>query len=192
MTKHAWPIHLVSSQLSKTKTKHLFSVQNYDISLSLYSNDTKSCRFDNSGEIIHASILTSLGVECHISNTLLALFGQRTITHTGSFIYCFNIGWLLFFSFPYTFTFSCLYLSVGCPSVCLSVCLYINLCVCLSMCVCVCLCVCLSVCLMYYVYKIMYVVFIVINVCKLLYVSRPASSPRAVWNPCKINKALNK
>ena len=48
-----------------------------------------------------------------------------------------------------------------------------------------------SVCLyviMYYVY--MYVVFIVINVCKLLHVKRPTSSPRAVWNPCKINKAL--
>ena len=48
-----------------------------------------------------------------------------------------------------------------------------------------------SVCLyviMYYVY--MYVVFIVINVCKLLHVKRPTSSPRAVWNPCKIHKAL--
>ena len=43
--------------------------------------------------------------------------------------------------------------------------------------------------IMYYVY--MYVVFIVINVCKLLHVKRPTSSPRAVWNPCKINKALN-
>ena len=41
---------------------------------------------------------------------------------------------------------------------------------------------------MYYVY--MYIVFIVINVCKLLHVRRPTSSPRAVWNPCKINKAL--
>ena len=52
---------------------------------------------------------------------------------------------------------------------------------------------CASVCLyvfMYYVY--MYVVFIVINVCKLLHVRRPTSSPRAVWNPCKINKALKK
>ena len=37
----------------------------------------------------------------------------------------------------------------------------------------------------------MYVVFIVINVSKLLYVMRPTSSPRAVWNPCKIIKALN-
>ena len=36
----------------------------------------------------------------------------------------------------------------------------------------------------------MYVVFIVINVCKLLHVRRPTSSPRAVWNPCKINIAL--
>ena len=64
MTKQAWPIHLVSSQLLKTKTKHVFSVQNYAFSLSLHSNDTG--RFDNSGEIIHASILTSLGVEYYI------------------------------------------------------------------------------------------------------------------------------
>ena len=42
---------------------------------------------------------------------------------------------------------------------------------------------------MSYVYK--YVVLIVINVCKLLHVKRPTSSPMAVWNPCKINKALN-
>ena len=113
------------------------------------------------------------------------------------------------FSFPYTFTFSCLYLSVClsiclslcvCLCVCLSVCLFlclsvcrsVYLCVCLSMCPCVCMSVCASVCLyvsMYYVY--MYIVFIVINVCKLFHVRRPTSSPRAVWNPCKINKALN-
>ena len=77
-------------------------------------------------------------------------------------------------------------------SVCLSACLSVYLCVCLSMCICVCISVCASVCLyviMYYVY--MNVVFIVINVCKLLHVRRPTSSPRAVWNPCKINKALN-
>ena len=79
-----------------------------------------------------------------------------------------------------------------CLSVSLPVCRSVYLCVCLSMCLCVCMSVCASVCLyviMYYVY--MYVVFIVINVCKLLYVRRPTSSPRAVWNPCKINKALN-
>ena len=111
------------------------------------------------------------------------------------------------FSFPYTFTFSCLYLSVClsiclslCVCVCLCVCLFlclsvcrsVYLCVCLSMCLCVCMSVCASACLyviMYYVY--MHVVFIVINVCKLLHVRRPTSSPRAVWNPCKINKALN-
>ena len=87
-----------------------------------------------------------------------------------------------------------------CMSVCLSVCLSVSLpvcrsvypCVCLSMCLCVCMSVRASVCLyviMYYIY--MHVVFIVINVCKLLLVRRPTSSPRAVWNPCKINKALN-
>ena len=87
-----------------------------------------------------------------------------------------------------------------CVCVCLSVCLSVSLpvsrsvylCVSLSMCLCDCMSVCASVCLyviMYYVY--MYVVFIVINVCKLLHVRRPTSSPRAVWNPCKINKALN-
>ena len=108
-----------------------------------------------------------------------------------------------FFSFPYTFTFSCLYLSV-CLSICLSVCV----CVCASVCLSACLSVCLSMCLSVYVslclyvclceclsichYVLcMYVVFIVINVCKLLHVRRPTSSPRAVWNPCKINKALN-
>ena len=106
---------------------------------------------------------------------------------------------------PTLFTFSCLYLSVClsiclsvcvrlsvCLSACLSVCVYVYLCVCLSMCLCDCMSVCVSVCLyviMYYVY--MYVVFIVINVCKLLHVRRPHSSLRAVWNPCKINKALN-
>ena len=87
-----------------------------------------------------------------------------------------------------------------CVCVCLSVCLSVSLpvsrsvylCVSLSMCLCDCMSVCASVCLyviMYYVY--MYVDFIVINVCKLLHVRRPTSSPRAVWNPCKINKALN-
>ena len=69
--------------------------------------------------------------------------------------------------------------------VCLSVCLsfYVSVCICVS--VFVCLSVRVSVCL--YVY--MYVVFIVINVSRLLHVSRPTSSPRAVWNPCKIDKA---
>ena len=115
------------------------------------------------------------------------------------FIYCFNMGLLLFFSFPYTSALSCLYLSVClsiclcvCLCVCLSACLFVYLRVRLSICICVCMSVCASVCLyviMYYVY--MYVVFIVINVCKLLHVRRPTSSPRAVWNPCKINKALN-
>ena len=112
------------------------------------------------------------------------------------------------FSFPYTFTFSCLYLSV-CLSICLSVCVCVCVClsVCLSVCFSACLSVCLSMCLSVYVflclyvclceclsvchYVYMYVVFIVINVCKLLHVRRPTSSPRAVWNPCKINKALN-
>ena len=99
------------------------------------------------------------------------------------------------------FVFVCLSVHLlVCVCVCLSVCLSVSLpvcrsfylCVCLSMCLCVCMSVCVSVCLyviMYYVY--MYVVFIVINVCKLLHVRRPTSSPRAVWNPCKINKALN-
>ena len=87
--------------------------------------------------MVVSALLTLLNTKKHV----IALFGQRKITHTGSFICCF------FFSFPYTFTFSCLYLSVGCSSVCLSVCLYIKLCVCLSMCLCVCLCVCLSICL---------------------------------------------
>ena len=109
-----------------------------------------------------------------------------------------------FFPFPtLLLSLVCICLFV-CPSaclcVCLSVCLSVSLpvcrsfylCVCLSMCLCVCMSVRVSVCLyviMYYVY--MYVVFIVINVCKLLHVRRPTSSPRAVWNPCKINKALN-
>ena len=87
------------------------------------------------------------------------------------------------------FTFSCLYLSVHllvCVCVCVSVCLSIRLSVYVSLCLSVCLCECLFVCL--YVY--MHVVYIVINVCKLLHVRRPTSSPRAVWNPCKINKAL--
>ena len=80
----------------------------------------------------------------------------------------------------------CVCLSV-CLSVSLPVCRSVYLCVCLSMCLCVCMSVCASVCLyviMYYVY--MHVVIIVINGCKLLHVRRPTSSPRAVWNPCKI------
>ena len=99
------------------------------------------------------------------------------------------------------FVFVCLSVHLlVCVCVCVSVCLSVSLpvcrsfylCVCQSMCLCVCMSVRASVCLyviMYYVY--MYVVFIVINVCKLLHVRRPTSSPRAVWNPCKINKALN-
>ena len=124
----------------------------------------------------------------YFKNALLALFGQRTITHTGSFMYCFNMGSLLFFPFPtLLLSFVCIFLLV-CPSVCLSV----YLCVGLSMCLCVCLSVCACDCLyvfMYYVY--MCVVFIVIDVCKLLHVRRPTSSLRAVRNPCEINKALN-
>ena len=54
----------------------------------------------------------------------------------------------------------------------------------------VCLYVGLSVCLYYYVY--MYVVLIVTNVSKLLCARRPTSSLQAVWNPCKINKTLDK
>ena len=69
-------------------------------------------------------------------------------------------------------------------SVCLSMCLPVYATLCLSVCACVCLYI-----FVYYVYT--YVVFIVINVSKLLYVSRPTSSTRAVWNPCKIHKALN-
>ena len=101
---------------------------------------------------------------------------------------------LALFPFPTLLLFLvCIFLFV-CPSACLCVCvcLSVYVSVCLSMCLCVCLSVCASVCLygfMYYVY--MYVVFIVINVCKLLHVRRPTSSPRAVWNPCKINKTLN-
>ena len=103
---------------------------------------------------------------------------------------------LALFPFPTLLIFLvCIFLFV-CPSaclcVCVCVCLSVYVSVCLSMCLCVCLSVCESVCLygfMYYVY--IYVVFIVINVCKLLHVRRPTSSPRAVWNPCKINKTLN-
>ena len=87
--------------------------------------------------------------------------------------------------------FVCVCVSV-CLSVSLPVCRSVYLCVCLSMCLCVCMSVCASVCLyviMYYVY--MHVIFIVINVCKVLHVRRPTSSPRAVLNPCKINKALS-
>ena len=88
---------------------------------------------------------------------------------------------LALFPFPTLLLFLvCIFLFV-CPSACL--------------CVCVCLCVsvfvCASVCLyvfMYYVY--MQVVFIVINVCKLLHVRKPTSSPRAVWNPCKLKKSI--
>ena len=107
------------------------------------------------------------------TRVLLALLGQRTITHTCPVIYCFNMGWLLFFfffSFPYTFTFYCLYLSVClsiclslcvCLSVCLSVCfsaylsvglsIYVSVCLCVSMFVClsVRVSVCMSLCIMY-------------------------------------------
>ena len=90
-----------------------------------------------------------------------------------------------------------------CPSVCPTlVCfLFVHLSVCPKfVCLSVCLSVCLHVCT--YVFFIVinviiclhvytYVVFIVINVFKLLYVRRPTSSPRAVWNPCKKNKASN-
>ena len=76
-----------------------------------------------------------------------------------------------------------------CHSACLSMYVSVCLCVCVFVCLSVRVSVCMSLCIMYYVY--MYVVFIVINVCKLLHVRRPTSSPRAVWNPCKINKALN-
>ena len=94
------------------------------------------------------------------------------------------------------FVFVCLYAPSVCPSVspyvCLSIGLSVCLCCCMPMCICVCLsvsaCVCLYV-VMYYSY--MSVFFIVINVCKLLHVRRPTISPRAVWNSCKINKALN-
>ena len=81
------------------------------------------------------------------------------------------------------FVFVCLYVHL---SVCLSVYVSVGLCVFvyMSLSLSVCVCVCLYVC-MYYVY--MYVAFIVINVSKLLRVRRPTSSPRAVWNPCKIN-----
>ena len=66
------------------------------------------------------------------TRALLALLGQRTITHTCPVIYCFNMGWLLFFPFPtLLLSLVCICLFV-CPSACL--------------CVCVCLCVCLSVC----------------------------------------------
>ena len=103
------------------------------------------------------------------------------------------------FSFPYTFTFFCLYLSVCTPfrlSICQSICLSVYRSVCLSMwlyayvylCLSVSACVCLYV-VMYYSY--MSVFFIVINVCKLLHVRRSTISPRTVWNPFKINRALN-
>ena len=151
--------------------------------------------------MVVSALLTLLNT---LKTQLLALLGQRRITHTCSFIYCFNMGSLLFFPIP-TLLLSlvciCLFVKSICLSVCVSVCLSVcfsaclsafYLCVCLSMCLCVCMSVRASVCLyviMYYVY--MYVVFIVINVCKLLHVRRPTSSPRAVWNHCKINKALN-
>ena len=123
----------------------------------------------------------------YLKNALLALLGQRTITRTGSYLLLQQRVTALF-SCPYTFTFSCLYLS-DCLSICLSVCVCLSVClsaclsVCLSMCqsvyVSLCLSVCARVCLyvfMYYVY--MYVVFIVIIVCKLLHVRRPTSSPK--------------
>ena len=139
-------------------------------------------------------------------NTLKRVIGTIGATYDYAHLFFYLLlqhGVTALFSFPYTFTFSCLYLSV-CLSICLSVCVSVCLSVCFSACLSVflsmclsvyvslCLYVCASVCLyvfMYYVY--MYVVFIVINVCKLLHVRRPTSSPRAVWNPCKINKALN-
>ena len=139
-------------------------------------------------------------------NTLKRVIGTIGATYDYAHLFFYILlqhGVTALFSFPYTFIFSCLYLSV-CLSICLSMCVClclsvslpvcqsVYLCVCLSMCLCVCMSVCASVCLyviMYYVY--MYVVFIVINVCKLLHVRRPTSSPRAVWNPCKINNALN-
>ena len=125
--------------------------------------------------------------------TLVLLFTASTWSDC-SFFLSLHFYFLLF-------VFVCLSVHLlVCVCVCVSVCLSVSLpvcrsfylCVCLSMCLCVCMSVCASVCLyviMYYVY--MYVVFIVINVCKLLHVRRPTSSPRAVWNPCKINKALN-
>ena len=143
--------------------------------------------------MVKSALLTLLNT---LKPASLALLGLRTITHTGSFIYCFNMGMTALFSFPYTFNFFCLYLSVCppfclsiCQSICLSVYRSVCLCVCMPMCICVCLsfsaCVCLYV-VMYYLF--MYVFFIVINVYKLLHVRRPTSSPRAVWNPCKIKK----
>ena len=164
--------------------------------------------------------LSSYLCACMVVSALLTLLNtlKRVIGTIGAtydyahlfFYFLLQHGVTALFSFPYTFTFSCLYLSVClyiclsvwcvCVCVCLSVCLSVSLpvsrsvylCVSLSMCLCDCMSVCASVCLyviMYYVY--MYVVFIVINVFKLLHVRRPTSSPRAVWNPCKINKALN-
>ena len=106
---------------------------------------------------------------CMVVSALLTLLllGQRTITHTGSFTYCFNVELLLFFlSLHFNFLLFvfvclsvhlfvcvcvCVCLSVclsACMSVCLSVCLStIYICVCLSMCLCVCLSVCANVCL---------------------------------------------
>ena len=76
-----------------------------------------------------------------------------------------------------------------CLSIYLSVCVSVCLSLCLSMCLSVCLSVCASVCWCVFVYYVhLYVVFIVINVCKLLHVRKQTSSPRAVWNLCKINK----
>ena len=151
--------------------------------------------------MVVSALLTLLNTLKRVIGTIGATYDYAHL----SFYLLLQHGVTALFSFPYTFTFSCLYWSV-CLSICLSVCVCLSvflsvslpvcrsvyLCVCLSMCLCVCMSVCASVCLyviMYYVY--MYVVFIVINVCKLLHVRRPTSSPRAVWNPCKINKALN-
>ena len=134
-------------------------------------------------------------------NTLKCVIGTIGVTydHAHWFFYLLlQHGVTALFSFP-TLLLSlvciCLFVCPSarvcvCVSVCHSACLSVYLCVCLSMCLCVCMSVCASVCLyviMYYEY--MYVVFIVIKVCKLLHVRRPTSSPRAVWNPCKINKA---
>ena len=82
------------------------------------------------------------------------------ITQSDSFIYCFNTGGLLFFTFPTLLLFCC----------CICLFVYVPVCGCVS--VFVCLSVCVSVCLhifMYYIYSYMYNVFIVIIVNKLLF-----------------------
>ena len=123
----------------------------------------------------------------YLKNALLAILGQRTITHTGSLFTASTWGDCSFFLslhfYFLLFVFVCLsvhLLVCVCVCVCLSVSLPVYLCVCLSMCLCVCPSFCASVCLyvfLYYVYMYMYVVFIVINVCKLLHIRRPTSAP---------------